>query len=133
MSITQSVINKYRPRADVFIETGTYLGDACVMAHVAGFTKIFTIEVDEALAARAGDRFKDLPHIVVNWGDSATHLRHVLQIVDRPALFWLDGHWSQGVTGKGLFEVPIMQELAAIKYSPIKTHTIMIDDICVGA
>ena len=130
MSISQSVINKYASRAEVFVETGTYLGDTVAMAHVAGFKRIFTMEIDDKLANSAWWRFKDFPHITCCRGDSGLHMPKLLHHVgDNEAVFWLDGHWSQGITGKGEVEVPLMRELEAIKQHSITTHTIMIDDI----
>ena len=129
MSIVQETIDKYRPYADVFVETGTYLGDTVEMARVAGFSRIFTIEIDDRLAGRAFNRFFDYKHITCFRGDSGKHLHKVLREFNDPAVFWLDGHWSQGITGKGEIEVPLMQELEAIKNHPSDKHTIMIDDI----
>ena len=129
MSIVQETIDKYRPYADVFVETGTYLGDTVEMARVAGFSQIFTIEIDDTLAGRAHNRFFEYDHITCFRGDSGQHLEKILKRFTGPAVFWLDGHWSQGITGKGEIEVPLMQELEAIKKSGCNTHTIMIDDI----
>jgi hypothetical protein len=44
-------------------------------------------------------------------------------------LFWLDGHYSGGVTGIGSLETPIIKELQTIFNHPLsKKHVILIDD-----
>jgi hypothetical protein len=53
--------------------------------------------------------------------------------IDQPALFWLDGHYSAGVTAKGEKDTPIYEELNQILSSKDKGHVIIIDDArCFG-
>ena len=60
-------------------------------------------------------------------------LGSVLDRLDRPALFWLDGHFSGGITAKGEKETPVMEEIDQILNHRVKGHTILIDDArCFG-
>jgi hypothetical protein len=43
-------------------------------------------------------------------------------------LFWLDGHYSAGITARGDIATPISLELEAILSHPVKSHVILIDD-----
>jgi hypothetical protein len=52
----------------------------------------------------------------------------VIAGLNEPALFWLDGHYSGGVTEKADIETPIMKELEYIFTHPVKNHLILIDD-----
>ncbi|HTZ39799.1 MAG TPA: tetratricopeptide repeat protein [Syntrophales bacterium] len=45
------------------------------------------------------------------------------------ALFWLDGHYSEGVTAKGDENTPVMNEIRAIRDSRITDAVILIDDL----
>lgn len=45
-----------------------------------------------------------------------------------PVLFWLDGHYSGGITAKGGLDTPVCAELDAILDHPVHTHVIRIDD-----
>ena len=45
-----------------------------------------------------------------------------------PAIFWLDGHYSSGITAKGELECPIYGELDAIFSFQSLNHLILIDD-----
>jgi hypothetical protein len=50
-------------------------------------------------------------------------------MIDAPATFWLDGHYSGAGTAKGKTNTPLLQELDHIGSHHIKTHTILIDDV----
>lgn len=111
----------------VLIETGTYLGDM-VHAMRKSFTRIISFELDQTLAAQAQDRFAGDNHIEIVQGDSGKLLSDYLKNIDEPCLFWLDGHYSGGITAKGSLETPIKNELTSILSHPVDGHVILIDD-----
>lgn len=119
---TFALVNKL----DTLVETGTYLGDM-VEAQRDYFRKIYSIELSEQLAANAKERFKHYPHVEIIHGDSGEKLAEVVSRLNGPALFWLDGHYSGGITAMGSKECPALEELRAIKASPF-AHTVIIDD-----
>jgi hypothetical protein len=43
-------------------------------------------------------------------------------------LFWLDGHYSGGITARSAAETPILQELQCVLRHRVRTHVILIDD-----
>lgn len=52
-----------------------------------------------------------------------------------PTLFYLDGHWSSGVTGRGASDCPIIPELDAIFARGNHDDVVLIDDarlFCAG-
>ncbi|MBU6231451.1 MAG: hypothetical protein KGI45_01995 [Patescibacteria group bacterium] len=116
-----------RFKIGTFIETGTYMGDT-VEAVRGAFDKAISIELDTNLHQRAAKRFIGAPNVILYQGDSATMLPEILKTLDRPALFWLDGHFSGGVTARGPLETPIERELDAIFAHSVKGHAILIDD-----
>jgi hypothetical protein len=94
------------------IETGTYRGHGTRLL-ASLFPEVVTIEVAPALAKAAKDSLADLHGVSVREGSS----RDVLpDLVDssKATLYWLDGHWSGGVTGGADDECPVLAELAAI-------------------
>lgn len=110
------------------VETGTYLGDALGTLR-ADFDHLISIELDERLHRAAGRRFRGDPGVRLLQGDSAQRLPEVLAGLDRPALFWLDGHCSGGFTARGEEHTPIFAELAAIAAHPLsRAHVLVIDD-----
>ena len=111
----------------ILIETGTYLGDM-VYAMKQSFSKIISFELDHKLATQAQKRFANDNHIDIVQGDSGKLLGDYLATINEPCLFWLDGHYSGGITAKGALETPIKNELAFILSHPIDGHVVLIDD-----
>ena len=93
--IKQNNILKYQEEYNfqIFIETGTYLGDM-VDAQKNNFKKLISIELSETLFNQSVLRFKKNPHIQILQGDSGMLLKEVIKDIQEPALFWLDGHYS---------------------------------------
>jgi hypothetical protein len=113
--------------AEIFVETGTFLGETswCLKER---FRQIHTIEVDPTLASLARNRFRKSPSVNVIEGDSAFILPKLCKQLDAPCLFFLDGHYSGGITGMGSEECPILEELRAIFNNVTHPFRIVIDD-----
>ena len=127
--IKEELIRDYAKtfNTQILIETGTYLGDM-VHAMKKYFSKIISFELDQKLAAQAQERFADNDHIQIIQGDSGKLLGDYLATINEPCLFWLDGHYSGGITAKGSLETPIKNELNAILSHRVPGHVILIDD-----
>lgn len=94
------------------IETGTYRGrTARALATV--FESVVTIEVSPELAAAAAARLRDCPAVQVRQGHSVRLLTEARDTT-LPTLYFLDGHWSGGVTGGEDDECPVLEELRVI-------------------
>mgnify|MGYP001185340197 CR=1 FL=1 len=117
----------------ILVETGTYYGDM-VEAMKDVFNQLYSIELSAELYKKAKKRFKGEKHIELICGDSGLELMNLMSKIDQPTLFWLDGHYSAGVTAKGEKDTPIYEELNHILNSTDKGHVIIIDDArCFGA
>jgi len=127
--VKQKAIREYKDKYNynVLVETGTYLGDM-VEAQKSNFDRLFSIELGADLFKNAKKRFKDDKNVILELGDSGKVLRKVLQQIDEPAIFWLDGHYSAGITAKGDKECPIFEELDSIFDSKNLNHVLLIDD-----
>jgi hypothetical protein len=138
LAAKQSALKRVFTPGAVVIETGTYHGDSSRFFAAAGFP-VHTIEVSETLAARV---FPGLRRVGVTChrGDSARVLPELLTTLQDEGVeelnFWLDGHWSGGVTSTAPgHETPIVAELVAI--AELRRHfrrmVIAIDDFrCFG-
>jgi len=113
----------------IFIETGSLWGHGIQKALDVGFEKIYSIELSPRYFEHCCNRFAHCPNVQVLFGDSSIVLSQLLKSIDAPATFWLDGHFSNDDTAKGKTNTPLMRELEHIRKHPIKTHTILIDDI----
>lgn len=127
--LKQRIIKDYARRndLDIFIETGTYMGDT--LAAVANsFKKVHSIELSEDLYTKAVKRFANNESVAIHYGDSLDVLPNILSGLEEPALFWLDGHYSGNITVRGKYETPVRFELEAILQHPVKNHVVLIDD-----
>jgi hypothetical protein len=116
-----------RYRLRTFVETGTYTGEM-VEAMSGLFDQIVSIEVAPALHARAARRFADRQHISLLQGDSAALLPAVLDSLNDRALFWLDGHYMGGESGRGRQDTPVVAEMSALLGHHVRGHVVLIDD-----
>lgn len=113
--------------AKYFVETGTFLGS--MVEHIAATgVECYTIEIDDIIYARAIRILARHKNIQCLKGDSAVVLPQLLEKIDQPAVFWLDGHYSGGFTGKAKIDTPISAELDMIMAHPVKRHIVLIDD-----
>lgn len=125
----QNVIVEFQQKYgyNVLIETGTYRGDM-VEAQKKHFKKIYSIELSQMLYNKAKKRFRKDQNVYIVQGDSGKVLSGILNKLNEPAIFWLDGHYSAGMTAKGDKECPIFEELNAILNGKKLNHVLLIDD-----
>lgn len=122
MPITVESLKKYR--RNIFIETGTGRGDGIVCAFTAGFSKCYSIELNEKFYKIAHDKMKNYikeNKLVLFYGNSPEKLSTILKNINEPVTFWLDAH--------SYTEAPLYEELKIIKNHHIKNHIILIDDV----
>jgi len=128
--IKRSVLRRNGNPYSIWVETGTFQGDTTqFLADTANF--VHSIEPEPTLFKLATERFKSTLNIKLHFGLSENVLPALLQELTGDVNFWLDGHYSGGITHKGPIETPIIQELATIeryreRFAPL---TVMIDDI----
>jgi hypothetical protein len=144
----RNLFAEFRGDRNVFVETGTYRGDAIQLALDTGFTEIYSMDIDvknidfvksrfDLYRDRQGKIGARIQGLVT--GNSATHLRHMLRFVDEPAVFWLDAHAQHLEDEKpGPDPFPLLKELEQIKNhahalrehrGDNQSHVIIIDDM----
>lgn len=136
LSLKADHLQSLKKYSGTFIETGTYLGGAAILAHQCGFTEIHTVELSPSIYEAAAPALSAYP-IKRYLGDTAEQLNIILKsFITERAVLYLDAHHMEGDqrTAKGEQNTkwslsPIRQELEAIRSHPIKDHVVMIDDI----
>lgn len=123
-------------KRDILIQTGIATAAGINMALNAGFKQIISIEANRDYFDNAENKFKGNANVVNYYGDSGLVLPDILRDIKEPVTIWLDAHIGALRPSKDdaerLGELPpnpILTELKAIANHPIKTHTIMIDDV----
>lgn len=131
----------------IFVETGFHRGDGIAEALHAGFECIYSCDVSPFAYGWCSHRFRNHRETVhLLYQDSRDMLNKLIGspalqqggfITDlgEPVVFWLDAHFCGGNgevggnDGGSEDDHPLLQELAIINRHPIRTHTILIDDV----
>jgi hypothetical protein len=92
-----------------------------------------SIELSPDLYRAALARFANRRSVTLLEGGSADLMESVVAQLEGPALFWLDGHYSAGITAHGNLDTPVQRELEIILASA-DNHVILVDDAtCFGS
>jgi hypothetical protein len=113
-----------------WIETGTYRGETTAYL-AARFPRVITIEPADELFRAAQERFSGEPRVQVLHGTSEEALPLALEGLSGDVSFWLDGHYSGGVTFNGPQVTPVVNELAAIAdhRAQLGDIVLLVDDV----
>lgn len=102
---------KHNFNCDVFVETGTYLGNTAIWA-AGNFKKVYTIEFSKSLFESTSKEHAHIENIDFCFGDTRTVLGEILvKNHGQNLIFWLDAHWSAGSTYGENDQCPIIDEL----------------------
>ena len=117
-----------------WVETGTYLGETTYF--LSSFSQhVESLEPADKLYLEAKQKFQEIANINIIHGTSESSLKDCLENLNSAQKldlsFWLDGHYSAGVTYLGDSECPVLDELETIGVSTdfSKPLTILIDDV----
>ena len=112
----------------VFVESGTFRGDT-VAAMRPFFRELVSIELFAELYLAAYNRFEGDEKVKIVHGDSGEVLPLVVNHIEGPIIYWLDGHYSgAGTASSKDTECPIIAELDAIIGRGNPKDVILIDD-----
>jgi hypothetical protein len=116
-----------------WIETGTYLGETT--KHLGTISeKLISIEPEKKLFENALSKFKNYKNVTLINGTSEGELGLAISSLNEKEIqdisFWLDGHYSAGITFLGAEETPVNSELKTIadNLNRINNITIFVDD-----
>ena len=112
---------------NTFIETGTYKGGT-IFAMEQYFDNLITIEVKEELYNNLVSNYKDDKIKFIN-GDSVEVFNYLFKYVNDKSIFFLDGHYSSGITGFKNKTVPLLDEIELINTNFKNEGIIIIDDV----
>jgi FkbM family methyltransferase len=109
-----------------FIETGTHFGATALWA-AQYFPKVITIEAAKEIYEGVVNNYGHLKNVDFLLGNSKEQLAAIVPSLKQPCIFWLDAHWSGGMTYGESQECPLLEELQIINDSECE-HFILIDD-----
>ncbi len=112
---------------ECFIETGTLNGDT-IFAVESYFNKLYTIEYSEKYYIATKNKYRG-DKITFIHGDSSKIFEKLLPEIKSNSIFFLDGHWSSGDTGRSEKDCPLIEEITHINNLFINKGIIIIDDV----
>lgn len=112
-----------------FVETGTLVGKTAKWA-AEHFKQVYTIECSYKFYILALAKLENTSNVQLIYGFSQDVLASVLTNITKPALFWLDAHWSRDLGYNNFQKVlcPVLDEIEAIAQSD-SGHVILVDDM----
>ena len=127
--IKELVFEKYGIINSPWIQTGTFLGKTTNFLKER-YSHLYTIEPEVSLYNNALERFNGKNVTLYN-DTSENVLPKLLKNLSGNLNFWLDGHYSEGITFKGKKNCPVEDELNAIEINLVNFNqiTILIDDV----
>ncbi len=128
--IKRAVLLRNGVSEGTWVETGTFMGDTAALLALKA-KEVYTIEPDKVLFEKAEARFHDKPSIHVIHGLSENVLPSLLATLSGTVNFWLDGHYSGGITHQGPTDCPVREELSNIEKNLPRYDNVavLIDDI----
>lgn len=112
------IISEHVSDANVFstfVETGTAEGNS-VRSVSRYFDKVFTVEISEVLFNQVNPYLQQYENVEHVFGDSLIEVPKFLESLgeDEKVFFWLDAHWSQGLSSKNHLDCPLIEECKMI-------------------
>ena len=127
----ENILNHFGQNKDeynIFVETGSYKGDT-IFEMKDHFREIHSIELQKNLFDHCVNRFKNNENIKIHYGDSTTVLPQVIGSMSDNIVFFLDGHWCSPPCGRGVKDIPLLEEMESIVKLPNSNCLIIIDDL----
>lgn len=109
-----------------FVETGTLYGGT-IFSMEPLFDKLYTIEYSEQYYNNTKKLYTG-NKIDFILGDSSKVFVGLLPTISEKCIFFLDGHWSSGDTGKSDKDCPLIEEIEQINSLFLNEAIIIIDD-----
>lgn len=128
--IKRAVLVRHSRSNVTWVETGTFMGDTAAL--LAKHSKhVHTIEPDKTLHEKAATRFENDPKVNAIRGVSEEVFPQLLPTLNGAVNFWLDGHYSGGITFQGTTDCPVRDELLHIEKNMenFEKVIVLIDDI----
>ena len=127
--VKEAIFKKYGLTDTKWVETGTYLGTTTNYLR-KNYPHVFSIEPSKELYNFAKKRFKNKNVTLYN-DVSENVMPLLLPSLSGNLNFWLDGHFSDGITFRGKKDCPVEDELLTIEENleRFEKLTILIDDV----
>jgi len=113
-----------------WVESGTFLGETTQKLAQIG-KMVHSVEPEPTIFANVKEKFAAVKNVKLYNGLSEEVFPKLIPKLKGDVCFWLDGHYSAGITFKGPVDTPIVSELACIAKNLKKLGrvVVMVDDV----
>jgi hypothetical protein len=128
--VKRSVLQRNGIAGATWIETGTFMGETTeYLSKIA--SKVISIEPEPNLYRSAVEKFRGQANVELHNGLSEDLFKKILPGLSGDVCFWLDGHFSSGVTYQGPKDTPILDELSHIQFNlkRLAKVVVLVDDM----
>lgn len=128
--IKQTCLLRNATRNATWVETGTFMGETTELLSKHA-TYVYSIEPEPVLYKNAEHKFLSHKNIKILNGCSENVFPNLLPNINGDINFWLDGHYSAGVTFQGDKDTPIVDELECIakNLNHFNKVSVLVDDV----
>lgn len=118
-----------KSKKKIFIETGTYIGQSTYSIQNL-FSRLYTCEASKDLYRAAKNLFllTKSNNIKIYLNDSRNFLKSLNKTIAKNSVFFLDAHYSTGITSKEYGKCPLIDELQII-IRKTSNAVVVVDDI----
>jgi hypothetical protein len=129
-SVKWSCLTRHGFKNATWVETGTFVGETTNFLSKTA-ERVVSIEPEPELFRKAQQRFAGINNVEIINGLSEVIFPSLLPTIRGRVNFWLDGHYSAGITHLGPQETPIIDELQAItdNIQNFESVCVMVDDV----
>lgn len=130
LNFDKKIKEKYKKiNFEIFIETGTHYGST-IFNMSSYFKELHTIELSKNFYNLCVEKASNekINNITFYNGSSDIIIKEICEKIKKPAIFFLDSHWSMDNTARGDVDVPLLEELKSIK-NRNENDILIIDDL----
>lgn len=106
----------FSSQTDIFIETGTYLGESLAIAATQPYLSLHSCDIVEQYIIDARQKFQNDSRVLLHHGSSPEILAQIIRR-DVATTFWLDAHFQgngEHEQDASVGECPLLKELEVI-------------------
>lgn len=132
--VKMAVLARHGIVGSTWIETGTGRGRTTAFLATdpaIASTSVITVEPSEWHYRASREALAKLTDVRIIHATSEDALPGIIELLQGPACFWLDGHYSGGRTFPGATDTPILTELALIETAMdrLRPLRVFVDDV----
>ena len=124
MPISKQELSWFLHYSHTFVECGSAGGQGIQAAIEAGYSEIYSVDINQYCVDECKTRFKNITHVSIACEDCGQWLETTLNQLNKPCAIYMDANgWAQET------ESPYHASIRALKRHGRKDHIVVVDDM----